>query len=78
MTIGSYVSKLKKTRGKNRYPLILLLFKAVPAWDQIPYQWALAELVKAQPDDFIPETYAGYVNPYMFAGGKVKDEPEAK
>lgn len=45
---------------------------------QIPYEWALSELVKAQPEDFVPETYSGYVNPYMFAGGKVKETTEAK
>ena len=44
--------------------------QAVPGWGKIPYEWALGELVKAQPEDFSPETYIGYVNPYMFAGGK--------
>ena len=78
VTIGSYVSKTKKDEGKESLSVNTFTIQAVPAWDQIPYQWALAELVKAQPDDFIPETYAGYVNPYMFAGGKVKDDPEAK
>lgn len=78
VTIGSYVSKAKKDEGKESLSVNTFTISAVPSWDQIPYQWALAELVKTQPDDFVPETYTGYVNPYMFAGGKVKDAPEAK
>lgn len=73
VTIGSYVSKAKKDEGKESLSVNTFTIQAVPAWDQIPYEWALAELIKAQPDDFVPETYAGYVNPYMFAGGKIKE-----
>lgn len=74
VTIGSYVSKVKKDEGKESLSVNTFTINATPAWDQIPYEWALAELVKVQPDDFVPETYAGYVNPYMFAGGKIKED----
>ncbi len=26
-----------------------------------------------QPADFVPEDYVGYINPYIFAGGEVKN-----
>ena len=78
ITMASYVSKQKKDEGKESLSVNTFTISAVPSWDQIPYEWALSELVKAQPEDFIPETYSGYVNPYMFAGGKVKEAAEAK
>lgn len=73
VTIASYVSKQKKDDGKDALSVNTFTISSVPSWEQIPYEWALAELVKAQPEGFTPETYAGYVNPYMFAGGKVKE-----
>ena len=73
MTISSYVSKDKKDEGKESLSINTFTIPGVPGWDVIPYEWALSELVKAQPEDFVPEAYMGYVNPYMFAGGKVKD-----
>ncbi len=73
VTIASYVSKAKKDEGKESLSVNTFTIQAVPDWDRIPYEWALNELVKAQPEDFTPETYIGYVNPYMFAGGKVKE-----
>ncbi|MEE3731778.1 Uncharacterised protein [Mannheimia haemolytica] len=78
ITMASYVSKQKKDEGKESLSVNTFTISAVPSWDQIPYEWALSELVKAQPEDFVPETYSGYVNPYMFAGGKVKETTEAK
>lgn len=73
VTIASYVSKQKKEEGKESLSVNTFTISSVPSWEQIPYEWALLELVKSQPDGFVPETYAGYVNPYMFAGGKVKE-----
>lgn len=73
VTIASYVSKQKKEEGKDALSVNTFTISSVPSWEQIPYEWALLELVKAQPEGFTPETYAGYVNPYMFAGGKVKE-----
>ena len=78
VSISSYVSKVKKDEGKESLSVNTFTIQAVPGWDKIPYEWALSELVKAQPEDFVPETYSGYVNPYMFAGGKVKETTEAK
>lgn len=73
VTIASYVSKAKKDEGKESLSVNTFTIQAVPGWDKIPYEWVLGELVKAQPEDFSPETYIGYVNPYMFAGGKIKE-----
>lgn len=73
VTISSYVSKAKKDEGKESLSINTFTIPGVPGWDAIPYEWALSELVKAQPEGFVPETYIGYVNPYMFAEGKVKD-----
>lgn len=73
VTIASYVSKQKKNEGKDALSVNTFTISSAPSWEQIPYEWALAELVKAQPEGFVPETYAGYVNPYMFADGKVKE-----
>ena len=73
VTIASYVSKVKKDAGKESLSVNTFTISSVPSWEQIPYEWALNELVKAKPEDFTPETYIGYVNPYMFAGGKVKE-----
>lgn len=73
VTITSYVSEGKKTEGKDALSINTFTIPSVPEWDVIPYEWALAELVKAQPADFAPENYLGYVNPYIFAGGEVKD-----
>ena len=73
VTITSYVSKDKKAAGKDSVSLNTFTLPSVPDWDVISYEWALNELVKAQPEDFVPESYSGYVNPYMFAGGKIKD-----
>ncbi|MCK3656222.1 hypothetical protein A4G19_10880, partial [Pasteurellaceae bacterium Macca] len=71
ITISSFVSKEKKNEGKESLSINTFTIPSVPSWEQIPYEWALSELVKAEPEDFVPETYAGYVNPYMFASGKV-------
>lgn len=78
VSIASYVSKQKKDEGKESLSLNTFTISSVPSWEQIPYEWALAELVKTQPADFSPESYSGYVNPYIFAGGEVKDSTEAK
>ena len=73
LTITSYVSKAKKDEGKDSLSINTFTIPGVSDWDVIPYEWALAELVKAQPEDFMPEDYAGYINPYIFAGGEIKD-----
>lgn len=73
VTIASFVSKAKKEEGKEFLSVNTFTIHEKPNWSQIPYEWALQELVKAQPEDFVPEEYLGYVNPYMFAGGKIKE-----
>ncbi|SUU97064.1 hypothetical protein [Avibacterium paragallinarum] len=73
ITMASYVSKTMKDAGKELLSVSTFTLPSVPDWSQIPYEWALKELIKAQPEDYVPEEYEGYVNPYLFAGGKVKD-----
>lgn len=73
VTISSFVSKDKKQEGKDSLSVNTFTIPGSPDWNSIPYEWALSELVKAQPADFVPEGYAGYINPYIFAGGKIKD-----
>lgn len=74
ITISSYVSKDKKETGKEALSINTFTIQSVPSWEQIPYEWALSELVKRQPEDFVPETYYGYVNPYLLDGGKIKND----
>ncbi|MDG6766755.1 hypothetical protein [Glaesserella parasuis] len=74
VTISSYVSKDKKETGKDALSINTFTIQAVPNWDQVPYEWALSELVKRQPEDFVPEIYYGYVNPYLLDGGKIKND----
>lgn len=74
VTISSFVSKDKKEAGKEALSINTFTIQAVPSWEQIPYEWALSELVKRQPEDFVPETYYGYVNPYLLDGGKIKND----
>lgn len=72
VTVASYVSQQSKAAGKESLSVSTFTLPGVPAWDVIPYEWALNELIKPQPDNFVPESYAGYINPYTFAGGEVK------
>ena len=55
VTISSYVSKDKKDEGKESLSINTFTIPGVPGWDVIPYEWALSELVKAQPEDVVPE-----------------------
>lgn len=73
VTIAVYVSKEKKDSNKESLSVNTFTIPSVPDWKQIPYEWALKELTKAQPVDFVPENYVGYINPYMFAGGEIKE-----
>ncbi|MFU2088938.1 hypothetical protein [Avibacterium avium] len=74
ITLASYVSKSKKDANKDSLSMNTFTLNAIPDWSQIPYEWALKELIKPQPEEFKPEDYVGYVNPYMFAGGEVKED----
>ena len=49
VTISSYVSKAKKDEGKESLSINTFTIPGVPGLDSIPYEWALSELVKAQP-----------------------------
>ena len=72
-TIASYVSKKARENGKNSLSLNSFTFsQAMPARDESAHDWVLGQLIQPQPEDFVPEDYYGYINPHMFAGGKVK------
>lgn len=73
VTMASYASKEKKDEGKDALSINTFTILSVPEWDIIPYEWALKKLIEPQPEGFVPETYVGYVNPYLFANGKVKE-----
>ena len=72
VTVGTYVSKVKKDEGKETLSVSTFTLPGIPDWSEIPYEWALKKLVEPQPEGFVPENYYGYVNPYTFAAGKIK------
>ncbi|WP_449236049.1 hypothetical protein [Aggregatibacter kilianii] len=74
VTVAAYVSKAKKDEGKEALSVSTFTLQAVPDWSEMPYEWALKKLIEPQPEGFVPETYYGYVNPYTYAGGKIKDQ----
>ncbi|QLB44790.1 hypothetical protein [Mannheimia pernigra] len=75
VTIDSYISKKTKESGKAAVgaPTILHI-NNVPPTQECIIDWLCNQLIQAVPDDFQPQNYDGYVNPYMFSGGKVKDK----
>lgn len=72
VSVASYVSHEKKVARKDAISTNVFTIMAVPEFNQVPYDWALVELIKAAPPDFIPESYFGYVNPFLLAGGEIK------
>ncbi|MFZ7135487.1 hypothetical protein ACLSZP_02595 [Avibacterium avium] len=73
ITLASYVSKSKKDANKDSLSMNTFTLQSIPDFSENPYEWALKELIKAQPEDYAPEEYEGYVNPYLFANGKIKE-----
>lgn len=72
-TIASYVSKKTKDKGKNALSFNSFTFtQAMPSRDESAHNWVLDQLILPEPEGFQPETYYGYVNPHMFAGGTIK------
>lgn len=72
VTVAAYASKARKDEGKEALSVSTFTLQAAPDWSEIPYEWALKKLIEPQPEGFVPETYYGYVNPYTYAGGKIK------
>lgn len=76
VTVASYISRKMKELGKSPVGTpIMLSLNAAPAMNENPIDWFYNELIKPISEDFVPptETYVGYVNPYSFSGGKVKE-----
>ncbi|WP_373766401.1 hypothetical protein [Glaesserella sp.] len=72
-TLSSYVSKKAKDRGKNALSFAQFTFtSSMPSRDESAHNWVLDQLILPEPEGFQPETYYGYVNPHMFAGGTIK------
>lgn len=73
-TLASYVSKKTKDAGKSALSLnSFTLSPILPARSESAHDWSLNELIQEPSADFDPEEYPGYVNPHMFAGGKIKE-----
>lgn len=75
VTVESYISKKAKEKGKQPVGSpISLNFSQVECPKGIcPIEWFLTQLVAPQPENFEPETYEGWVNPHLFAGGEIKE-----
>lgn len=72
--MSSYVSAKARSIGKNALSFSSFTLENLPAErETITYEWALNQLIQPVPESFTPEDYTGYINPYTFAGGKVKD-----
>ena len=73
-TMASYASKKAKDNGKNALSFNTFTFtNAMPDTGESAHDWSLNQLIQPKPEDFVPENYVGYVNPYIFAGGKIKE-----
>lgn len=70
--VAAYSSKSKKDEGREPLSISGFTLQGVPNWDELPCEWALKKLIEPQPEDFVPENYYGYVNPYTYANGKIK------
>ena len=73
-TIASYVSKKARESSKNALSFNSITFtQAMPSRGESAHDWTLNQLVQPQPEGFVPDDYVGYINPYIFAGGEIKD-----
>ncbi|TNG90985.1 hypothetical protein FHQ28_11660 [Pasteurellaceae bacterium USgator11] len=74
VVVACYVSAKAKAAGKNALSFSSFNLNPLPEdRNAVSYDWALTQLIQPQPEDFTPEEYPGYINPYSFAGGKIKD-----
>lgn len=73
VVVASYVSSKMNAGGKSQLSSNTFTFREVPPYNATPYDWVLARLTEKQPEDFKPEEYSNFINPYLFAGGKIKE-----
>ncbi|HED4408901.1 TPA: hypothetical protein R4328_002030 [Pasteurella multocida] len=73
VAVASFVSK--KARDSDRKALSFNSFylNSVPERSESAHDWVLNQLVQPQPEDYQHDGQSS-VNPYMFAGGQVKND----
>ncbi|WP_241482486.1 hypothetical protein [Muribacter muris] len=76
VTIESYISRKTKEAGKEPVgsPITLSL-NHCPTMAENVVDWAYQQLIQPLPQDYAEpeEKYYGWVDPYLFSGGKVKE-----
>lgn len=84
VTVESYISYKTKQAGKSPVgsPITLSFSDSVPCMDENPIDYFYQRLTAPVPEGYVEpseeEKYQGWVNPYLFAGGKIKEISEAK
>ncbi|HDR1418802.1 TPA: hypothetical protein QB189_000584 [Pasteurella multocida] len=71
-TTASYVSKKAKDGNKKALSFNSFYLNSVPERGESSHDWVLNQLVQPQPEDYQHDGQS--VNPYMFAGGQVKND----
>ena len=79
ITVESYISLKTKQAGKLPVgnPTTLSFSDEVPTMAENPIDYFYQRLTQPIPDDYVEpseeEKYQGWISPYVFAGGKVKE-----
>lgn len=79
VTVESYISQKAKETGKQPvgHPTILSFSGNVPTMADNPVDFFYTQLTQPVPEDYQAPTeeekYTGWVDPYLFAGGKIKE-----
>ncbi|HDR1906707.1 TPA: hypothetical protein QB650_000491 [Pasteurella multocida] len=71
-TVASFVSKQTKESEKKALSFNSFYLNSVPERSESAHDWVLNQLVLKQPEDYQHDGQS--VNPYMFAGGQVKND----
>lgn len=79
VTVESYISRKTKEAGKSPvgHPTTLSFSGNVPTMADNPIDFFYAHLTQAPPEGYQEpaeeEKYTGWINPYLFAEGKLKE-----
>lgn len=79
VTVESYISQKAKETGKQPvgHPTILSFSGNVPTMADNPVDFFYTQLTQPVPENYQAPTeeekYTGWVDPYLFAGGKIKE-----
>lgn len=79
VTVESYISAKAKAAGKMAVGSpITLSFNDIPCMDENPITFFYQRLTAPMPEEYVEpgddEKHYGWVNPYLFAGGKIKEQ----